>query len=216
MYEYIEGGDLAGYVREMHQQGRMTPDLATKIVHRLASIMAVAHRLAPPIVHRDAKLSNVLVRKTHADLPDLYVADFGIGGLASSQALREQAGRRTMSSQLLPTALRGAYTPLYASPQQIQGERPDPRDDVHALGVIWYQLVTGDLKMLTIPPDWRDVVEERSLSEEGVRLLASCLASRMEKRLANAVELADRLAAVVSPPPSRQASHMIMLSTLLR
>jgi hypothetical protein len=139
------------------------------------------------------KLSNALVRRGDGDLPDLFVADFGIGGLAAGQALREQAGRRVVSSQFLPTALRGAYTPLYASPQQVRGERPDPRDDVHALGVIWYQLVTGDLRLLAIPPDWQDVVEERGLGKELVQVLAACLASRAEKRLVDARALEERL-----------------------
>jgi serine/threonine protein kinase len=194
MYEYIEGGDLAGFVQEATAQNRLTWELATRIVHRLASIMALAHRLNPPLVHRDLKLSNALVRPGQGDLPELFVADLGIGGLAAGQALREQSSRRTLSNQMLPTAIRGAYTPLYASPQQAQGEKPDPRDDVHALGVLWYQLVSGDLKMLAIPPDWRDVVEERGLGEEQIRLLASCIASRAEKRPASVGELAERLA----------------------
>src|SRR5207253_11235524 len=49
----------------------------------------------------------------------------------------------TRRSSDLSTSLRGAHTPIYASPQQVRGEAPDPRDDVHALGVIWYQLLTG-------------------------------------------------------------------------
>src|SRR5436305_10081060 len=63
MYEYIEGGDLAGLAREMHAQGRLAAEFATRIVHRLASIMATAHQLNPPLVHRDLKMSNVLVRR---------------------------------------------------------------------------------------------------------------------------------------------------------
>ncbi len=194
MYEYIEGGDLAGLVHEMKAQGRLTPEFATRIVHRLASIVAAAHRLDPPLVHRDLKMSNVLVRRGDDDLPNLYVADFGIGGLAAGQVLREEASRRPLSSGLLPTAIRGSFTPLYASPQQIRGERPDPRDDVHALGILWYQLSTGDLKTALIPPDWRDVVGERGLAEEHVRLLAACIASRGDKRPADAVNLAEKLA----------------------
>ncbi len=194
MYEYIEGGDLAGFVHEMHQQGRMTPEFATEALHRLASIVAVPHRLSPPLVHRDLKPSNALVRRGPGDLPDLFVADFGIGGLAAGHALREHAIRPTIHGRTLPTAIRGAYTPLYASPQQVQGEKPDPRDDVHALGVVWYQLVTGDLKMLSIPPDWREVIEERGLGEKLIRLLASCISSRAEKRPANAAALAEELA----------------------
>jgi serine/threonine protein kinase/Flp pilus assembly protein TadD len=193
MYEYIEGGDLAGLVQEMHSQNRLTPEFAIWIVEWLACIMAAAHRLDPPLVHRDLKLSNVLVRGEESYVTNLFVADFGIGGLAAGQALRAQASRRMPSSWLLPTAIRGAYTPLYASPQQIRGERPDPRDDVHALGVIWYQLLTGDLKLLSIPPDWREVVEERGLGAECVRLLAACIASRAEKRPADAADLAEKL-----------------------
>src|SRR5262249_18084146 len=104
MYEFIEGGDLAGFVQEMHARGRLTPEVATRIVHRLSPIGGVAPRLAPPLVHRDLKMSNALVRRGEGELPELFVADFGIGGLAAGQALREQAGRRTRSSQLLPTA----------------------------------------------------------------------------------------------------------------
>jgi hypothetical protein len=140
-------------------------------------------------------MNNVLVREKDGDVPDLFVADFGIGGLAAGQALREQAGRRPPTRQLLPTAIRGAFTPLYASPQQVRGERPDPRDDVHALGVLWYQLATGDLTLLSIPPDWRDVVEERGLGEECIGLLATCIAARVEKRPVDAADLAEKLAA---------------------
>jgi serine/threonine protein kinase len=156
MYEFSEGGDLAGLVHEIQAEDRLTTEFATQIIHRPASIVAIVHRLDPPLVHRDPKLSNILVRRGDCDLPDLFVADFGIGGLVASQALREQTGRRGANCQLLPTALRGSYTPLYASPQQVKGERPDTRDDVHALGVIWYQLVTGDVRLPPIPPDWQE------------------------------------------------------------
>ena len=195
MYEYIEGGDLTSLIQEIHESGRLTPDIATRIIHRLATTIGIAHQLAPPLVHRDLKPSNVLVRRGERGKISLYIADFGIGGLAARQSLKEQESRRTSPSQSLPTAIRGAYTPLYASPQQVKGERPDPRDDVHGLGVMWYQLVTADLRLVSIPPDWRDVVEERGLSNEQIEVMASCITSRAEKRLPNALELAKRLTA---------------------
>ncbi len=207
MYELIEGGDLAGLAREMHGQGTLTPTFAARLVQRLAAILAAAHRLDPPIVHRDLKMSNVLIRRGEAGKLTLFVGDFGIGGLAAGRALQDQAAGRRAGGQTLPTAVRGAYTPLYASPQQVAGQPPDPRDDVHALGVIWYQLITGDLGLLAIPADWRDVVEERGLGEDEVRLLASCLASRAEKRPADAGALADRLAALAGTvAPGKQDS----------
>jgi tRNA A-37 threonylcarbamoyl transferase component Bud32 len=196
MYELIEGGDLAGFIQEMHEAGRLTPGIAAMIVHRLATTVAFAHQLTPPLVHRDLKPSNVLVRREEGHKIRFVVADFGIGGLAAGQSIQEQAGKASVRSQTLPTAVRGAYTPLYASPQQVQGDRADPRDDVHALGVIWYQLVTGDLKLMSIPPDWRDEVEERGLPPEQMQLIASCIAARLEKRLGSAAELSERLDAL--------------------
>jgi serine/threonine protein kinase len=114
----------------------------------LATIVGYAHRLNPPIVHRDLKPANILLQTTMEGgrrSARLRVGDFGIGGVAAGEALRRtQAG--STGADFLPTALRGACTPLYASPQQKRGELPlDPRDDVYSLGVIWFQMLTGDL-----------------------------------------------------------------------
>ncbi len=65
--------------------------------------------------------------------------------------------------------------------------------------MIWYQLATGNLSMCALPPDWRDVVEEWGLDDRQIQLLSSCLESRVEKRLASAAELAERLA---NPQPA--------------
>ncbi len=70
---------------------------------------------------------------------------------------------------------------------------------MHALGVIWFQLLTGELGILSIPTDWREQVEERGLGADLTTLLASCIASRAEKRPASAVVLAERLGALLSP-----------------
>ena len=213
MYEYIEGGDLTGLI----QEAKLTPTQATLIIHRLASIMGNAHRLTHPLVHRDLKPANILLRRDKKCKLLPFVADFGIGGLAARQMIQVETRQRSTRNQTMSTAIRGAYTPLYASPQQREGQPPDPRDDVHALGVIWYQLITGDLKLLTIPPDWRDVVQERGLGKGSTEVLASCLASRPEKRLASAAELENRLTGLrqkmgnnrpKGPPGLEQASPL--------
>jgi formylglycine-generating enzyme required for sulfatase activity len=75
------------------------------------------------------------------------------------------------------------------------------------LGVIWYQLVTGDLEMLSVPPDWREQLGRRGLPEGLVKLLASCIAPKAEARPASAVALAQQLRAglsAVERPPERK------------
>jgi formylglycine-generating enzyme required for sulfatase activity len=201
-YEYVEGGDLAGLIQDLHAQGRMTPELANRLFRHLVEIIAHAHRAESPIVHCDLKPANVLVRRGADGRISLRVTDFGIGGLAVAQAARETKQPTRSRQELLTEAVRGAYTPLYASPEQMlrrKDEPADPRDDVHALGVIWYQLLTGDLAMMSMPPDWREQVEERGLADALIKLLAGCIASRAAKRPASAIVLFEQLEAVLTP-----------------
>ncbi len=192
MYEYVEGGDLTGLVQQWSglSVAERAPE-ALALLRQLAEVVAFAHRLSPPIVHRDLKPANVLVQAPSA----VRVADFGIGGIVSAQAVGA-LGASARTSRTVPTALRGSCTPLYASPQQWRGEPPSPADDVFALGVIGYQLLTGDL---TERPgaDWREELAEAPL--EAVELLGRCLAARAERRLPDAGALADELARLGRP-----------------
>jgi formylglycine-generating enzyme required for sulfatase activity len=206
-YEYVEGGDLAGVIQELHASGPLPVETANRLFLRLVEIVAAAHRAEPPIVHDDLKPANVLVRRGIDGEWGLFVTDFGIGGLAADHAARESRRPSRGRQELLTEAVRGAYTPVYASPEQMsrrKGEPADPRDDVHALGVIWYQLLTGDLGMLSVPSDWREEVEGRGLGEKLLRLLASCIAPKAEKRPANAVVLAEELRAALPVPKGGQ------------
>src|SRR5207253_1876270 len=115
------------------------------------------HRLTPPIVHRDLKPSNILLASGGREPPDrtasggsrrplaLRITDFGIGGVAVEYMRTHHPQGLSLMTGWLATSLRGSYTPLYASPQQRAGAPPDPRDDVHALGVIGFQMLTGRL-----------------------------------------------------------------------
>ncbi|MGH7169289.1 MAG: serine/threonine-protein kinase, partial [Gemmataceae bacterium] len=203
-YEYVAGGDLSGLIGQWRQAPpRHHVAECTRLIHELADIMAFAHQLHPPIVHRDLKPANILLQPSGNGTVRACVADFGIGGIAARQA-REQATR----GAFLASALRGACTPLYASPQQQHGEEPDPRDDVYALGVIWYQLLTGDL-LMGASADWREELEDTDAGDDVLRLLGACLASRVEKRPASAAVLAEELAHLggARPPsvPHRRA-----------
>jgi formylglycine-generating enzyme required for sulfatase activity len=192
-YEYVAGGDLCGLITQWRQLEPGARTLkAMRLMHQLADILSFAHQLNPPIVHRDLKPANILLERDGADGVQPRVADFGIGGVASRHA-RAVSQSAPTQAYFLGTLLRGSCTPLYASPQQMRGDEPDPRDDVHALGVIWFQLLTGDLTA-GASTDWRDEVEPLGLPEGVIRLLAACLSSRADRRPADAGVLAQELA----------------------
>jgi formylglycine-generating enzyme required for sulfatase activity len=217
-YEYVAGGDLCGLITQWQQLAPTDrAERATRLMHQLADIVTFAHHLSPPIVHRDLKPANILLQPTPGGGFSPRVADFGIGGVASRHA-RAVSQRGSTQGYFLGTVLRGSCTPLYASPQQMRGEDPDPRDDVHALGVIWFQLLTGDLTA-GASADWRDEVEPLGVSDGVLRLLGACLSSRADRRPSDAGVLAQELAALLpahetprpgvpaTPTPPRSGSH---------
>jgi hypothetical protein len=224
-YEYVEGGDLAGLIQEWHRPpappGPVIVERATRLLRDLAEVMAFAHRLNPPIVHRDLKPANILVtpatRRT-GSLPvrgaagqasclsyEVKVADFGIGGLAAGHAIAlTRLGGRPPS---LLTALRGAHSPLYASPQQVRGDRPDPRDDVYALGVIWYQALTGDLTAgRPGGARWLKRLAEQGMSPALLELLGACFEDSPADRPPDAAAFADALARAAAAPRVHRAA----------
>jgi serine/threonine protein kinase len=113
---------------------------AVPVLHMIASALQCGHAVTPKaVVHRDLKPANVLMA---GDTP--RVTDYGIGGLAAEfQTDGVKARTFTATIEQYGTIVRGAYSQMYASPQQRDGEKPDPRDDVHALGVLAYQMLVG-------------------------------------------------------------------------
>ncbi len=216
-YEWVEGGDLAGVIHEWHRSGeKPKPAQAAKVVLQLAEIVGFAHRLNPPIVHRDLKPANILVNRQASGELAFKVADFGIGGVAASQAIHHNRCG-TSRGEFLATAVRGSYTPLYASPQQMRGEPPDPREDVFALGVIWYQLLTGDLwSGRPGGTRWHKRLTEQGVSSEMVELLGACFEDSLDDRPLNAqvlhVQLGQQLTKdAVQTAPSLQAAQQASL-----
>lgn len=194
-YEYIGGGDLAGVILKRKSTPGLDHRLAARIIERLAHTIGSFHNLTPPIVHRDLKPANILIQRRKSGRFRLKIADFGIGGLAVHRELERSRSNHGLSrDQILCTALRGAHTPLYASPEQIRGMAPSPRDDVHALGVLWYQMLVGDLS--TGAPtglDWPEHLLAVGLNDAQVKLIAGCFASRPEARPENASVLTEKI-----------------------
>src|SRR5207245_7223109 len=80
------------------------------------------------------------------------------------------------------------------SPQQMRGSDADPRDDVYALGVIWYQLLSGDLSAgRPGGTRWPRRLMEQGMTQPLVELLGSCFEDDPEDRPRNAMALAEKL-----------------------
>jgi formylglycine-generating enzyme required for sulfatase activity len=205
-YEFVDGGDLRAHAALFFGAA------GVDAVRELAEIVGQFHQLDPPVVHRDLKPSNILLTHQADGRPGLRIADFGISGIAASRAL-DQEQLPTQASAALPTALIGSHTPLYASPQQRQGAPADPRDDVFALGVLWYQLLAGNLNSERPSGKWRKKLARLGLSEQLLDLLESCCDDDPDERPRDAGTLAQEIgrslavpAEAVRPPPAPLSS----------
>ncbi len=119
--EYVPGGTLKD---RLVGAGRLDPDEAAGVAEQVADALSAAHEKG--VVHRDIKPQNVLVTRSG----DVKVADFGIARAASSSV--------TTTSAVMGTA-------GYMSPEQARGETVGPASDLYSLGVVLYEMLTGNL-----------------------------------------------------------------------
>ena len=141
--EFVVGATITIFCRE-HRLG-----LEQRLALFVQVCAAVQHAHQKGVVHRDLKPSNVLVTMADGE-PAAKVIDFGV-----AKALDESAVARTLGT--LDGALIG--TPEYMSPEQAAGRPVDTRTDVYALGVLLFELLTGQL------PFPRDRLDTSSLAE---------------------------------------------------
>ncbi len=126
--EYIEGQTLASQLDSNGRSGRVVPlEDAVAILKGVLSGLAHAHGQASPVVHRDIKPSNVMIAKDGR----VVLMDFGIAKVAEGEKITRTAG------------VVGTYE--YMSPEQVTGQGITPATDVYAVGILAYELLTGDV-----------------------------------------------------------------------
>jgi serine/threonine protein kinase/tetratricopeptide (TPR) repeat protein len=131
--ELVEGRNLADLIAP----GGLPLAQVLDLMIPLADALAAAHEHG--VVHRDLKPANVMV--THEGR--VKVLDFGVAKLMTAGAVLEQTHTAAMSSQL-SAAWEVLGTVPYMAPEQIFGEAVDARTDLFSLGVLIFELVTGE------------------------------------------------------------------------
>src|SRR5882762_6296550 len=175
--EYIEGQDLQGLLK---QKKRLEPADAAKIIAQVCRALEVAH--AEGVIHRDLKPQNIMLDKTGR----VYVMDFGIA-------------RSTLTSSMTQTgALIG--TPDYMSPEQAKGQKVDARSDLFAVGIIFYEILSGQSPFnadTTMGKLWKRTSEparplgelDKTIPGPLSEIVKKCMEIDPQKRYATATEL---------------------------
>ena len=173
LMEFVDGVNL----RQAMTAGRFTPEQALAIVPPVCEALQYAHDHG--IVHRDIKPENLLLDKEGR----VKIADFGIAKLLGSEA------SETISQPV--------GTPRYMAPEQGSCDtRVDHRADIYSLGVVLYELLTGELPAKTLlPPSSRVQIDVR-LDEVVMRALSV----QPEMRWQTAGELKTQVQTLAHPP----------------
>jgi tetratricopeptide (TPR) repeat protein len=179
--EFLEGQDLRA---ELMKRSKFSPEDAARIILQISRALEVAH--GEGVVHRDLKPQNIMLDANGR----AYVMDFGIARSAYLPGMTQTG------------ALIG--TPEYMSPEQAKGEKLDERSDLFSLGVIFYELVTGNSPYYSDTPLatlWKRMQEKAkpltevdpTIPKEISDIVAKLLEIEPANRFANAGELAWRL-----------------------
>ncbi|MGC9943089.1 MAG: serine/threonine-protein kinase [Verrucomicrobiota bacterium] len=163
LMEFVDGVNL----RQLLHNTRIAPREALAIVPQICDALQFAHDHG--VVHRDIKPENILLDR-HGRVK---VADFGLAKIIGGEVSEPAAPRQpSADSTNLTDAGKVMGTPNYMSPEQAENPSDvDHRADIYALGVVFYQMLTGELPGKTIEPPSRKVHIDVRLDEIVLRAL---------------------------------------------
>jgi len=179
--EYVRGDDLKGMIRRM---GGFSAGQAITIAKQVCNGLAEAHKLG--VIHRDLKPQNIMIDQDG----NARIMDFGIA--------RSLKGRGITGAGVM------IGTPEYMSPEQVEGKETDQRSDIYSLGVILFEMVTGQTPFqgntpFTIGVKHKSEIPQNpqelnnQISVELSHIILRCLEKDKEKRFQSAGELRQNL-----------------------
>ena len=177
LMEFVDGVNL----RQAMQAGRFTPQQAMLLVPRICEALQFAHDEG--ILHRDIKPENILLDTKGR----VKIADFGIAKLVG-----EAKENLTLTASGLAVG-----TPHYMAPEQLEHPQDvDQRADIYSLGVVFYEMLTGELPIGRFaPPSQKSSVDAR-VDE----VVFHALEKEREKRFRTAGEVKTSVEAITSNP----------------
>jgi serine/threonine protein kinase len=188
LMEFVDGLTL----RQLLQAGRLSPSEALEIVPKICEALQYAHQRG--VVHRDIKPENILIDKQGR----LKIADFGIAKMAgAAPALGVTEERQVVG------------TPHYMAPEQVEKPRAvDHRADIYSLGVVFYEMLTGELPLGKFQPPSQKVQLDVRLDEVVLRTLEKEPARRYQQ----ASDVKSDVETIVSTPSTHTLNSKAMNS----
>ncbi|MCB0191843.1 MAG: protein kinase [Anaerolineae bacterium] len=200
---YVEGGTLSDLMGQPLPYERIV-----QYVGDVARALDYAHRQG--VVHRDIKPSNMLIDQ-HGEI---LLTDFGIAKIMEGA----NATQLTATGNIIGT-------PAYMAPEQAQGAKVDGRSDIYSLGVVLYELLTGQppyqaetpfaiaLKHISEPlPPPRKIKSD--IPEAFEQVVLKSMAKEPEHRFATAAQMAEALQAALKASESPSATPLPFISTI--
>src|SRR2546425_3876786 len=193
--EFVQGKSLQDIMAE---EGAMPPLRAFELIQPICAGIAAAHR--QNIVHRDLKPLNVMIQDGVPVSEGAKILDFGLAKIKSGELLGSFIAAQT-------TGLMGS--PFYMAPEQWSDEPPDARADIYSLGVMLFQMLTGEVpfKGSSIPSIMKKHLTQDvpSLASKGVdvppqieAVILHAMAKEPKRRTASADQFVDELRAAMA------------------